>query len=110
MDTNITGRTTARRFRRNARNDREEEDNVPAGQVLRMTPDRDMRETLVTAVVLQRARAAALRKDREAALAAERNGQYHIVDNYDATELKFRTRSSVTWTPTKGEVEYDTDP
>ena len=70
MDANITGRTTARRTRRNVKNDREEEANV--GQVLCMTPDRDMCETLATAVVLQRARAAALRKDREAALATER--------------------------------------
>ena len=78
MDTNITGRTTARRSRRNARNDPEEEANI--GQVLVMTPAKGMRETLATATALQRARAAALRKDREAALAAERNGKVHIAE------------------------------
>ena len=43
------------------------------GQVLGMTPAKGMNETLATATALQRARAAALRKDRDAALAAERN-------------------------------------
>ena len=107
MDANITGRTTARRTRRNARNDREEEASI--GQVLVMTPAKGMRETLPTATALQHVRAAALRKDREAALAAEQNGQYHIAANYDATELKFRTRPSFQWTPAKSTVEYDTD-
>ena len=69
MDTNITGRTTARRDKRNARNDREEAANI--SQVLRMTPTRGSRETLVTATALQRARAAALRKDREITLVTE---------------------------------------
>ena len=100
MDTNITGRTTARRSRRNARNDREEEASM--GQVLGMTPAKGMRETLATATALQRARAAALRKDREAALAAEQNGRVHIAHNYDATTLKFRTRPSFRWTMDAG--------
>ena len=50
MDTNITGRTTARRSRRNARNDQEEEANI--GQVLGMTPAKGIRETLVTVTAL----------------------------------------------------------
>ena len=75
-DKNVTGRSTARRDRRAARNNRREEANI--GQVLGMTPDKGMRETLATATALQRARAAALRKDREAALAAEQNGRVHI--------------------------------
>ena len=106
-DKNVTGRSTARRERREARNNRREEANI--GQVLVMTPAKGMRETLATATALQRARAAALRKDREAALADEQNGQYHIASNYDATELKFRTRPSFQWTPAKSTVEYDTD-
>ena len=96
MDTNITGRTTARRSRHNARNDREEEANV--GQVLRMTPDRDMRETLATAIVLQRARAAALRKDREVALATEQRQvreRHHVSADHEATNLKFRSNPPV---------------
>ena len=107
MDTNITGRTTARRSRRNARNDQEEEANI--GQVLGMTPAKGMNETLATATALQRARAAALRKDREAALAAEQNGQVHIAANYDATTLKFQTRPSFRWTLEPNTVEVDTD-
>ena len=55
-DQYVTGRSTARRNKREARNNREEEANL--GQVLRVTPDRDRRETLATAIVLQRARAA----------------------------------------------------
>ena len=111
QDRNITGRSTARRAQREARNNREEEANL--GQVLRLNPNRDRRETLTSTLVLQRARAAAERKDREAALAAEqtRHGreQYRVAPNYEATELKFRAKPPVKWTPAKGEVEYDTD-
>ena len=106
-DKNVTGRSTARRERREARNNRREEANM--GQVLGMTPAKGMRETLATATALQRARAAALRKDREAALAAERNGKVHIVKNYDATELKFRTKPSFRWTLEPNTAEVDTD-
>ena len=110
MDNHVTGRTTARRSRRSARNNREEEANL--GQVLRMTPNRDVRETLATATALQRARAAAMKKDREAAIAAEQRearGRYHVSAGHDATNLKFRSNPPVEWTPAEGEVECDTD-
>ena len=63
-DQYVTGRSTARRNKREARNNREEEANL--GQVLRVTPDRDRRETLATAIVLQRARAATQRGETHA--------------------------------------------
>ena len=111
QDKNITGRSSARRAQRAARNNRKEEANL--SQVLRMTPNRDRRETLASALVLQRARAAAERKDREAAIAAERTNHgrqlHRVAPNYDATELKFRTKPPVEWTPAEGEVECDTD-
>ena len=110
-DQNVTGRSTARHNKREARNNREEEANL--GQVLRVTPDRDRRETLATAIVLQRARAAAQRKDSEAAFAAEQKKRarelYHVSAQHDATSLKFRSKPPVMWTPGKSGVEYDTD-
>ena len=56
-DKNVTGRSTARRDRREARNNRREEANI--GQVLGMTPAKGMTETLVNVTALQRTRAAA---------------------------------------------------
>ena len=63
---NITGRTTARRSKRTTKANRRE--TADLSQVLRMTPTRGSRETLATTTALQRARAAALQKDHDAAI------------------------------------------
>ena len=106
---NITGRTTARRSKRATKANRRE--TADLSQVLRMTPTRGSRETLATATALQRARAAALQKDHDAAIATpgqDKNlrARRIALEAIRASDFKFRSDPPVTWTP---EDNVDTD-
>ena len=107
---NITGRSTARRLHRAGKQRTEEEADL--SQVLRMTPTRGSRETLATATALQRARAAALRKDREATLVTEQRKRERVRPSVLAaltsSALKFESNPPVVWTP-ENPIETDTD-
>ena len=98
---NITGRTTARRDKRAAKESRRVTADI--GQVLRMTPTRGSRETLAAATALQRARAAALQKDRDAVYAATRTpserGHFSARAALGASDFKFQSNPPVEWTP-----------
>ena len=106
---NITGRTTARRSKRATKANRRE--TADLSQVLRMTPTRGSRETLATATALQRARAAALQKDHDAAIATPRQdknlrARRIALEAMRASDFKFRSDPPVNWTP---EDNVDTD-
>ena len=106
---NITGRTTARRSKRATKANRRE--TADLSQVLRMTPTRGSRETLATATALQRARAAALQKDHDAAMATpgqDKNlrARRIALEATRASDFKFRSDPPVNWTP---EDNVDTD-
>ena len=108
---NVTGRSTARRIKRATKNNRRE--TADLGQVLRMTPDKESRETLAAATALQRARAAALQKDRDAALATTRpprlRGHFSERAALGASAFKFQSNPPVAWTPESQPVDTDAD-
>ena len=108
---NITGRTTARRSKCVTKTNRRE--TVDLSQVLRMTPTKGSRETLVTVTALQRARAAALQKDHDAVIVTpgqDKNlrARRIALEPTRASDFKFRSDPPVNWTP-ENEVDTDAD-